>query len=145
MVANMRLLLFLIIFCSSVPVFAQDKLLKDGGCDYEKFPVKAKITSVKNLSSASLPDQTKYEVRFVILVTPQLPPKIENRVYGRDYHLLLRNKTFPGPLYLEKYDISTGKIFDCYYYLINRGTCRPSFFDFPDIKLDDYFESQPQN
>lgn len=107
-------------------------------CNYEKFPVQIKITSVKPLASSSSP---KYEVRFKVLTTQEMPPRVENRVYGRDFQLLLKNKTFPGPLFLKKYEISPNKIFSCNFYVLTRGYCRRSFFEFPDIKVDDYFES----
>jgi len=114
----------------------------DSRCDYEEIPIETKISSVKQFASSG---SAKHEVRFVVLLTPQLSTKVENRVYGRDFQMLLSNKTFPGPLFLEKYKISAGKVFDCIFHLIIRGTCRPYYFEFPEIKLDDYFESQAQN
>lgn len=107
------------------------------GCDYEKYPVKVEITSVKELASEKSP---RFEVRFVVLLTGELHAAIENRVYGRDYQMLLQNKTFPGPRFLEKYHISEGQLFDCNFNIRTRGNCRSSYFEFPDIKLDDYFE-----
>ena len=137
----MRRLILLLILIMSLPISAFGQPPVNSKCDYEIIPVKVEITSIKELSTSS---PTKHEVRFVVLLTPQLPTKVENRVYDRDYQMLLKNKTFPGPLFLEKYGISSGKVYDCNLHLITRGTCRPSYFDFPDIKLDDYFESQPQ-
>lgn len=115
------------------------KTAVSGTCDYEKYPVKIEITSVKELASMKRP---RFEVRFVVLLTDDLPPAIENRAYGRDYQMLLQNKTFPGPQFLKKYHISEGQLFDCNFNIRTRGDCRSSFFEFPDIKLDDYFESQ---
>ena len=110
-----------------------------GTCDYQQYPVQIEITSVKELVSMKTP---RFEVRFVVLLTDDLPPAIENRAYGRDYQMLLQNKTFPGPQFLKKYRISEGELFDCKFNIRTRGDCRSSFFEFPDIKLDDYFESQ---
>jgi len=134
--------LFLIIFCfAAIPASVYNTYSKEGSCEYEKHPIRIKIISVKNLSPSSSSDQTTYEIRFVVLLTPELPKIIENRSFGRDYQMLLHNKTFPGPLFIKKYEISRGKIFDGYYHILVRGTCRPGFFEFPGIKLDDYFES----
>lgn len=129
------ILLLSLSICLTTP--ALGKSPQDDGCNYEKFPIKVKITSVEQLSSSGSP---KYEVRFEVLTTQELPPKVENRVYGRDFQLLLKNKTFPGPLFLKKYQISPNKIFNCDFYVLTRGYCKRSFFDFPNIKLDDYFE-----
>ena len=137
----MRLFLSLLFLIVSLPVTGFGQPPADSKCDYESIPIKVEITSIKQISSSG---PAKHEVRFVVLLTPQLPTKVENRVYGRDYQMLLKNKTFPGSLFLEKYKISPGKVFDCKFHLISKGACKPSYFDFPHIKLDDYFESQPQ-
>ena len=107
------------------------------GCYYDSVPIKVKITSVKELISVGA---ARYEIRFEVLLTPDLPAKVENRIYGRDYQMLLRNKTFPGPLFLEKYGIGAGRIFDGVFNILSKGACKPQFFDFPDINLDDYSE-----
>ncbi len=125
-----------ILACLTLPLMAIEPL-KEGQCIYEKFPMKVQITSVKQLDSSGSP---KFEVRFEVLTTQGLPARVENIVYGRDFHLLLKNKTFPGPLFLKKYDITTGKIFDCDFSVLIRGNCKRSFFEFPTIKLDDYSE-----
>ena len=129
----------LIMMAISLSLVFLGKTVLSGACDYDKYPVKIEITSVKELSSE---EAVRFEVRFVVVMTDDLPAAIENRVYGRDYQMLLQNKTFPGPRFLEKYHISEGKLFDCNFNLRTRGTCRSSYFEFPDIKLDDYFESQ---
>ena len=131
------LILIMTAVCLSLVFFV--KTVVSGTCDYEKHPVKIKITSVKELSSEKA---SRFEVRFVVILTDDLPAAIENRAYGRDYQMLLQNKTFPGPRFLEKYHISEGQLFDCYFNIRTRGNCRSSYLEFPDIKLDDYFESQ---
>lgn len=118
----------------TLPLMATEQF-KKGQCIYERFPTKVQITSVKQLDSTSSP---KFEVRFKVLNTQGLPAKAENIVYGRDFHLLLMNKTFPDPLFLKKYDITTEKIFECDLNVLIKGNCKRSFFEFPDIKLDDY-------
>ena len=132
---------FVLILCGILlPWVAQASSSGTGGCDYEKHQIKVEITSVRELSSSKSP---RYEIRFVVLITEELPAMIENRVYGHDYQMLLHNKTFPGPEFLRKYNIAEGSQFDSVINIRSRGHCRSSFFEFPDIKLDDYFESQP--
>ena len=132
---------FVLILCGiMLPWVARGASSGAGDCDYEKHQIKVEITSIKELSSSKSP---KYEIRFVVLITEELPVMIENRVYGRDYQMLLRNKTFPGPEFLRKYKIAEGSQFDSVFNLRTRGHCRSSFFEFPDIKLNDYSESQP--
>ena len=128
--------LILIMTGICIPLMFLGKSAAAGSCDYEKYPVKVEITSVKELASEKSP---RFEVRFVVLLTDDLPAAVENRVYGRDYQMLLQNKTFPGPRFLEKYRISEGQLFDCSFNIRTRGNCRSSYFEFPDIKLDDYF------
>ena len=99
----------LIIMAISISLVFLGKTALSGACDYDKYPVKIEITSVKELSSE---EAVRFEVRFVVVMTADLPAAIENRVYGRDYQMLLQNKTFPGPRFLEKYQISVGKLFD---------------------------------
>jgi len=126
-----------IITVMTSPLMASEQF-KKGQCIYEKFPIKVQITSVKQLDSNGPP---KFEVRFEVLTTQGLPARVENIVYGRDFHLLLMNKTFPGMLFLKKYDITPEKIFDCDFNVLIQGNCRRSFFEFPNIKLDDYIGS----
>ena len=106
----MRLFILLLFLGIGLPVFGFSQPPADSQCDYEKIPIKTKISSVKQFASSG---SARYEVRFVVLLTPQLSTKVENRVYGRDFQMLLSKKTFPGPLFLEKYKISPGKVFDC--------------------------------
>ena len=129
--------LILIMTGICIPLILLGKSVAAGSCDYETYPVKVEITSVKELTSEKSP---RFEVRFMVLLTDDLPTAVENRVYGRDYQMLLQNKTFPGPRFLEKYHISEGQLFDCNFNIRTRGNCRSSYFEFLDIKLDDYFE-----
>jgi hypothetical protein len=121
---------------------AQDHVMAGGECEYERIECKAKITSITQRPLLRDTDHTSYEVKFTVLSIP-LPPEVKREVEGREFVLLLNNSSYPGPRYLKKYDISIGKVFDCYYHAITRGTCTPASFDFPDIKLDDYFENKP--
>ncbi|MHC1632007.1 MAG: ABC transporter substrate-binding protein [Methanotrichaceae archaeon] len=60
---------------------------------------------------------------------------------GREYLLQLCNSWYPGPRFLEKYNITEGAIFGCTLSLITKGTCSPIVFKFDEIDNCDYFES----
>jgi len=140
----MKLFYFLVFLSPWIyaSVAAQDHVTVGGECEYERFECKAKITSITQRPSLRNTDHTSYEVKFTVF-SISLPLGEKAGIEGREFLLLLNNSTYPGPRYLKKYDISVGKIFNCYYHAITRGTCTPAIFDFPDIKLDDYFENQP--
>jgi len=123
---------------------AQDHSLAGGECEYEPYTGKVKITSIVQNNSSIKSTHELYEVKFIILSMPDLDEK-RSWIKGREFMLLLDNSSFPGPLYLKKYGIAVGKVFDCFCHVITRGTCSPIFFTFPEIRLDDYFESQPQS
>ena len=95
----MRLFVFWVLIGFLMPAVALGKTPASSGCDYEKYQVEIEITSVKEVAFSK---SDKYEVRFVVVLTDELPAQIENRVYGRDYQMLLQNKKFPGPLFLKK-------------------------------------------
>lgn len=106
---------FLIIFfyIGLLAAVAQDRIPEGGECEYKKYNCKIKITTIEKFLLSSSPDEPKYKVSFEVLPTKQLPKKIVYKTAGRKYIMLLNNMAYPGPLYLEKYHISPGKIFDC--------------------------------
>ena len=123
-------------------VAAQDHFPEGGECEYERFECKVKITSITQRASSRKNAHNLYEVKFTIFSMPELLGK-KAGFQDREFVLLLNNSAYPGPRYLKKYNITVGRIFDCYCLAITRGMCTPRIFDFPEIRLDDYFESQP--
>lgn len=138
----MKLLYLLILFpwiCASAA--AQDHVTAGGECKYKRVECKAKITSITKRQSQPNTDRISFEVKFTV-VSISLPPEEKTGIENREFLLLLNNSSYPGSRFLEKYGIAIGKVFDCHCHVITRGTCTPAIFDFPDIKLDDYFENQ---
>jgi hypothetical protein len=121
---------------------AQDHVTAGGECEYERLECKAKITSITQRPLLPNTNHTSYEVKFTVFPIT-LPSEKKLGIEGREFLLLLTNSNYPGSRYLKKYNISIGKVFNCSYHVITRGTCTPAFFDFQDIKLDDYFDGQP--
>jgi hypothetical protein len=79
----------------------------------------------------------KFEVKFIFLPEEEIKESFA-RVEGREFLLLLANSTYPEGIFLERYQIRTGKILDCILKVIRKGTCTPMLFDFPGINLSDY-------
>ena len=114
----MRCIIFLLVlsFCFMTSVLGNSEV--DNRCNYEKSPIKVKITSVKQTESSRSP---KYKIRFEVLETQKLPSKVENRVSCCGFHKLLENIAFLGPHFFNKNDIPQDKIFDSDFNLLIRG------------------------
>ncbi len=140
--AKIVLLILGVLFaCESVAV-AGDKgtgeTLVGGRCEYRSYEGKARIVSIKKNPSADLSTQG-YEVKFVFVSDSPVEEPFA-RVEGTEFLLLLTNSSYPGPKFLKKYGIKNGKVFACILKVITKGTCTPVLFEFPSIRLDDYFE-----
>lgn len=141
------ILLFLLFLCLSS---AQGQIWLGGKCTYESYPGACEIVSVlKTEESAHQaevgggPGYEGYEVSFVF--KPDEPMNLtenwDELVFGRDHLLQLCNSWYPGPRFLEKYNITEDAVFDCTLKLITGGTCSPIVFEFDEIDVCDYFES----
>jgi ABC-type branched-subunit amino acid transport system substrate-binding protein len=141
------ILLFLLFLCLSS---ASGQIWLGGKCTCEDHPGACEIVSVlKTEGSAHQaevgggPGYEGYEVSFVFI--PDGPMNLtenwEKLVFGREHLLRLCNSWYPGPMFLEKYNITEGAVFDCNLRLISVGTCTPIIFEFDEIDQCDYFES----
>lgn len=141
------ILIFLLFLCGSS---ASGQIWLGGKCTYEDHPGACEIVSVlKTEESAHQaevgggPGYEGYEVSFVF--EPDEPMNLtenwEKAVFGREHLLQLCNSCYPGPRFLEKYNITVGAVFDCTLKLITGGTCGPIVFEFDEIDRCDYFES----
>ncbi len=144
-----RISLHLLILTISLPtiwVFSacaegkRGELLIGGECEYKRYKGQATIISVTKKSRHDIKQQEKYEVKF-LFTTDQEIKETYAQSEGQKFLLLLSNSSYPGKRYLEKYGIEVGRIFDCYLKVIVKGTCTPVLFEFPFIRLDDYFEN----
>jgi len=121
-----------------------------GRCSYEDFRGECEIVSVLKIDDSARQAQTiggpgyeGFEVRFVF--KPDEPMNLsedrEEDLLGKERTLRLCNSWYPGPRFLEKYNITEGAVFDCTLRLITKGTCSPVIFEFDEIDNCDYFES----
>lgn len=144
--ASVILLFLLLLSLSS----AWGQIWLGGGCSYEDHPGACEIVSVlKTEESAHQaevgggPGYEGYEVWFIFC--PDEPMNLtenwDELVFGREHLLQLCNSWYPGPMFLEKYNIAEGEVFDCTLKLITGGTCSPIIFEFDEIDQCDYFES----
>jgi len=115
-----------------------------GPCEYKQYKGKATIVAVHKKEmpgDAGRSSYDPYEVRFSFFPDEEIE-ETYGKVEGREYRMMLKNSSYPGPKFLEKYGIEAGKSFDCYLKVIIRGTCTPVLFDFTTIDLSDYFEQE---
>ena len=132
------LLMFLFAFIS--PACAQDEPLAGGQCEYRSYKGQAKITSIISKGKQRNFTHEIYEVKFLFIADQEVKEKYIS-TKEKEFVLLLNNSNYPGPQFLEKYDIQVGNVFQCYMKVIVRGTCTPVVFEFPTIRLDDFFEN----
>ena len=141
------IVLSLLLLCGSS---ALGQGLIGGGCSYDDYPGACEIVSILKTDESAHqaevgggPGYEGYEVSFVF--SPDEPMNLtedwENLVFGGAHLLQLCNSWYPGPRFLEKYNITEGAVFDCTLKLIAGGTCSPIIFEFEDIDRCDYFES----
>jgi len=109
-----------------------------GQCEYKHYKGTARITSIKAATAVGDAKQ-RYEVKFAFVPEGEIAESFA-KTEGKEFLLTLKNSTLPGPGFLKKYGIETGRVFDCFLKVIVRGTCTPVLFEFPGIALDDYFE-----
>jgi hypothetical protein len=100
----------------------------------------AKIVSISEVIDSAGSSKKRYEVKFRFTTDLKIEESFA-QTEGREYPLLLKNNSYPDQAFLEKYGIAVGKVFDCILMEIIRGTCTPTLFDFPTIRLDDYSEN----
>lgn len=112
--------------------------LVGGRCEYKSYAGKARIVSIEKAPS-KISSSEGYEVKFVFLSSGSVEESFA-RTEGKEFLLLLADSSHPGPKFLKKYGIEAGRVFDCILKVITKGTCTPVLFEFPSIRLDDYFE-----
>jgi hypothetical protein len=125
-----------------------EKLRAGGPCKYSEYAGTATITRVeqtersrrqaKNVGGAGYEG---YEVWFRFTPASEIREEWARPAAGREHPFTLMNSWYPGPHYIQKYDIKPGLECRCVMKVITKGTCTPIMFDFPGIRRDDYFES----
>ena len=137
----MKMIELLIVFFICVSsAYAADGPLAGGPCEYKQYKGQAKIISITQKRKPHNYPHEIYEVKFSFTSDQEVKEK-NARTEGKEFVLLLNNSNYPGPKFIEKYDIQFGNVFKCYMKVIVGGTCTPVVFEFPTIRLDDYFEN----
>lgn len=140
-VSAMKMIELLIVFFICVSsAYAADEPLAGGPCEYKQYNGRANIISITVKSEAHNDSHETYRVKFAFTSDQEIQENFA-QTEGKEFVLLLNNSNYPGPKFLEKYEIQVGKVFDCHMKVITRGTCTPVVFEFPTIRLDDYFEN----
>ena len=129
--------ILLLCVCSA---YTQKQPSAGGECEYKQYEGRAKIVSIEQKNKPPDHPHDIFEVKFSFS-TDQVIEERFAQTEGRKFELLLDNSDYPGPKFLEKYGVKVGKVFECYMKVITKGTCTPILFEFPTIKLDDYFEN----
>jgi len=111
-----------------------------GDCQYKKYHGCAKIVSVSLTRPVGYSDD-RYEVEFTFTPDQKVQEPFA-KTEGRDFLLLLNNGSYPKLTFIEKYNIKVGKTLDSTLAVIVKGTCTPTYFDFPFITPEDIKENQ---
>ena len=131
-------LMFVITLQTGIPLAYAE--IVGGSCKYKSYTGKAEITSITRLEIIrSEYSHEMYEIKFSFKPDQKISEEFA-RMEGREYVLLLKNSSYPGPKFLEKYDLKVGKTLECNMNVITKGACTPIIFDFPSVRLDEYFE-----
>jgi len=120
-----------------------------GDCSYCGYTGECQIISIvkTEASRAQLPNAfyEGYEVKFKFDLTQtgydEGCPRVPDYILNQEHLLRLTNSWYPGPAYLDKYNIEQGNVFGCNFKIIKQGTCSPFSFEFDNINLTDYFET----
>jgi hypothetical protein len=122
-------------------------------CTYDEYKGQCKICSIMQ-TNVSIhqekviggPGYAGFEVKFEFNPVQPLPfdvyDRINKSVIGCKNVLALYNSWYPGPRFLQKFNITEGARFNCSLKLIKSGSFSPEIIRFKDIDQHDYFESR---
>lgn len=133
---------------------ATSEMLVGGKCSYDYYNGTCRICSilqsdesVGQMAMLGGPGYAGYEVKYVFIPKDELPEgilDIVDKCLGCNNTLLLCNSWYPGPKFLEKYNITEGAVFNCTLEVIKTGTCTPIIIELSGIERCDYFESSEE-
>jgi len=120
-----------------------------GPCEYNTYPGVCTITGVEKTDASMRqknegggPGYGGFEINYRFESKETVPPPWHETVL-REQTLQLANSWYPGPEFVEKYQIGVDKKFDCQVMLLTKGTCSPVIFQLATIDTTDYFEMRP--
>lgn len=119
-----------------------------GPCEYTSYQGACTITSIEGTAVSEQqkgitggPRYEGFEILYHFEGRDSIPQRWQELV-SREHTLQLANSWYPGPKFIERYEIEVGKKFDCTVLLITKGTCTPVIFKFENIDQTDYFETE---
>jgi hypothetical protein len=120
-----------------------------GKCDYVEHPgtctIDGTVKTADSTAQASLNGGPGYEgltVTFTYAGPNAGDDGLVRQALEGKHELRLMNSWYPGPRFLERYGIASGKSFACTLNVISQGKCTPTVFDFQGIDRADYFENE---
>lgn len=131
--------LLAVFFLTACSIRTPTTVSEGGPCEYKKYKGQAKIESITQKPKPPSYSHEIFEVKFSFESDQEITENFA-RTNAKEFVLLLNNSEYPGSKFLKKYNIQVGEIFECHMKVITKGTCTPIIFEFPTIKLDDYFE-----
>jgi len=136
-------------------IIASATAMSNTACTYDEYEGQCKICSIMQTDESvhqenviGGPGYAGFEIKFEFVPNDaqSLPldvyDQINKSVIGCKNVLELYNSWYPGPKFLQKYNITEGAIFDCRLELIKSGACSPEIIEFNEIDRRDYFESK---
>ncbi len=130
-------------------------VVSDAACTYDEYKGQCEICSIMQTDESvhqekviGGPGYAGFGVKFEFIPNDVLSlpldayDRINKSAIGCKNVLELYNSWYPGPKFLQKYNITEGAIFNCSLELIKSGTCSPEIIRFEDIDQRDYFESR---
>jgi len=136
-------------------IIASAIAMSNTACTYDEYKGQCKICSIMQTDESvhqekviGGPGYAGFEVKFEFVPNDvqSLPfdvyDRINKSVIGCKNVLELYNSWYPGPKFLQKYNITEGAIFNCSLELMKSGACSPEIISFNEIDRRDYFESK---
>lgn len=123
------------------------RLVQSGACTYRDLAGTATITQIaKTAASAQQatiqggPGYEGFEVSFSFAPSQPITDAAVREFAQRTHLLRLTNSWYPGPRYLEKYQLTQRRQLPAVLKVRTSGACTPMLFAFPGVDLADYFE-----
>ena len=134
--------------CSKNESMTTDARKIGGDCSYVSYTGIATITRIakteasrKQATMKGGPGYEGYEICFLFKTDQEIRKEWARKSAEKEHLFLLANSWYPGPQYMEKYNIRSGNSYPCTLQVISKGTCTPTIFKFAEPKRNDYFET----
>lgn len=108
-----------------------------GPCEYMDIKGKATVVSVSDYkypNGDAFCKGPRFEVELSFKSNDANP--VDMTKYGR-FGLYMSNGCRPGSAFVNKYEIATGKQFNCVLKIITKGTCTPRIYELEGVEMHD--------